>query len=104
MAASSTVPAEKPAYSPGLEGVIAGESAICSLDSEAGLRYRGYDIYDLATQATFPEIVYLLIHGELPTKQQLDALQKTIATERVLPEPVSKMLRLLPTSAHPMDA
>src|SRR5215208_1480680 len=107
MAASSTAasaPAGKPAYSPGLEGVIAGESAICSLDSEAGLRYRGYDIYDLATQATFPEIVYLLIHGELPTKQQLEALQKQIAPERALPDGVLQMLHLLPKSTHPMDA
>src|SRR5688572_10137463 len=107
MAASSTAsasPAGKPAYSPGLEGVIAGESAICSLDSEAGLRYRGYDIYDLATQATFPEIVYLLIHGELPNKQQLEQFQKQVVPERPLPEPVSQMLRLLPKNTHPMDA
>ena len=107
MAASSTAasaPAAKPAYSPGLEGVIAGESAICSLDSEAGLRYRGYDIYDLATQATFPEIVYLLIHGELPNKQQLEQLQKTVAPERALPDGVAQMLRLLPKNTHPMDA
>ncbi|MBC8108378.1 MAG: citrate synthase [Anaerolineae bacterium] len=104
MAAPSTAPAEKPAYSPGLEGVIAGESAICSLDSEAGLRYRGYDIYDLATQATFPEIVYLLIHGELPNKQQLEAFQKQIVPERALPDGVLQMLRLLPKNTHPMDA
>src|SRR5215203_1661198 len=104
MAASSTAPAEKPAYSPGLEGIIAGESAICSLDSEAGLRYRGYDIYDLATQATFPEIVYLLIHGELPNKQQLDSFQQQIAPERALPDGVLQMLRLLPKKTHPMDA
>jgi citrate synthase len=96
--------ATKPAYSPGLEGVIAGESAICALDSEAGLRYRGYDIYDLATQATFPEIAYLLIHGELPNKQQLEELRKQIAKERVLPDQVLQMLRLLPKNTHPMDA
>src|SRR5262249_46203208 len=94
----------KPSYSPGLEGVIAGESAICSLDSDAGLRYRGYDIYDLATQATFPEIMYLLIHGELPTQQQLDALKKQIAQDRQVPEQALQMLRLLPKKTHPMDA
>src|SRR5690348_3468316 len=94
----------KPAYSPGLEGVIAGESAICSLDSEAGLRYRGYDIYDLATQATFPEIVYLLIHGELPNNQQLETLRRQVAKDRPLPDQVLQMLRLLPKNTHPMDA
>jgi 2-methylcitrate synthase/citrate synthase II len=93
-----------PAYSPGLEGVIAGESAICSLDSDQGLRYRGYDIYDLATQATFPEIVHLLIHGELPNSQQLEAMNKQIAAETKLPDAVWQMLRLLPKDAHPMDA
>jgi len=101
-AAASSTP--KPAYSPGLEGVIAGESAICAIDSEAGLRYRGYDIYDLATQATFPEIVYLLIHGELPNKQQLADLQQQIGKERTLPDQVLQMLRLLAKSTHPMDA
>lgn len=97
-------PSNKPAYSPGLEGVIAGESAICSLDSEAGLSYRGYGIYDLANNATFPEIVYLLIHGELPNASQLESIRKQMSAEINVPEPVTQMLRLLPKTTHPMDA
>ena len=93
-----------PSYSPGLEGIIAGETQICSLDSEAGLRYRGYDIYDLAKNAGFAEIIYLLIHGELPNQQQLAALRDQIIPARELPPQVMQLLKLLPKETHPMDA
>ena len=57
---------------PGLEGVIAGESAICQIDEATeSLRYRGYLIEDLAEQASFEEIAFLLIHGDLPSSQEL---------------------------------
>jgi citrate synthase len=59
-------------YSPGLEGVLAGESALCQVDEgEAGLRYRGYAIGDLAEQASFEEVAYLLLVGTLPTRKEL---------------------------------
>src|SRR6188768_1922349 len=89
-ASAPAAAAAKPAYSPGLEGIIAGESAICSLDNEAGLSYRGYGIYDLASHSPFPEIVYLLFNGELPTKQQLEQITKQLSDERNLPTALSR--------------
>ncbi len=59
-------------YAKGLEGVIAGESKICKVDGEQGrLYYYGYRIKDLAANATFEEVTYLLLYGELPTSKQL---------------------------------
>ncbi len=93
----------KPPYSPGLEGVIAGESAICAVDANAGLLYRGYDIHELAAHASFEEVVWLLLHGELPTMVQLQDLGRRLSSERGLPGPVMQMLQLMPAGAHPMD-
>ena len=93
----------KPAYSPGLAGVIAGETQICSVDPNAGLMYRGYDIHEMAEQASFEEVAYLLLNGELPNLKHLAEFTRQIAAERELPAPVIKMLRLMPRSAHPMD-
>src|SRR6059058_1180403 len=93
----------KPEYSPGLAGVIAGETAICWVDPNAGLMYRGYDIHDMADKASFEEVAYLLINGELPGVEQFGKFKSQIASERELPGPVVKMLRLLPKGTHPMD-
>ena len=93
----------KPAYSPGLAGVIAGETQICWVDPNAGLAYRGYDIHEMAEKATFEEVAYLLLNGELPTADQLTKFTREIAAERALPEPVTQMLALLPQNTHPMD-
>src|SRR6185312_16369549 len=93
----------KPAYSPGLAGVIAGETQICWVDPNAGLAYRGYDIHKMAEQASFEEVAYLLLNGELPNLGQLAKFNREIASERDLPAPVVKMLRLLPSGTHPMD-
>jgi 2-methylcitrate synthase/citrate synthase II len=92
-----------PAYSPGLAGVIAGETAICWVDPNAGLMYRGYDIHEMAQQASFEEVAYLLLNGELPDLKQLTEFARQIAAERELPAPVVRMLRLLPRDSHPMD-
>jgi len=94
---------EKPEYSPGLAGVIAGESAICWVDPNAGLLYRGYDVHELAEQASFEEVTWLLLHGEMPTPEQLGKFTRQLAAERSLPPPVLEMLRLLPANTHPMD-
>jgi citrate synthase len=60
----------------GLEGIVATTSSICFIDGDAGvLSYRGYNIHTLADNATFEEVVYLLWHGELPTKSQLESLK-----------------------------
>src|SRR6266487_3883921 len=93
----------KPEYSPGLAGVIAGETAICWVDPNAGLMYRGYDIHDMAEKASFEEVAYLLLNGELPNGKQLAEFAQQIAAQRALPGPVMEMLRLLPRETHPMD-
>ena len=98
-----TTETKPPAYSPGLAGVIAGETEICWVDPNAGLMYRGYDIHGMAEQASFEEVAYLLLNGELPTLEQLGKFSREIASERDLPGPVVKMLRLLPRNTHPMD-
>jgi 2-methylcitrate synthase/citrate synthase II len=93
----------KPEYSPGLAGVIAGETAICWVDPNAGLMYRGYDIHEMGNKATFEEVAYLLLNGELPNGKQLNEFKGQIASERTLPKEVVQMLKLLPRATHPMD-
>ena len=93
----------KPAYSPGLAGVIAGETAICWVDPNAGLMYRGYDIHEMGDKATFEEVAYLLLNGELPNAKQLKEIKEQIASQRAVPKEVNQMLQLLPRETHPMD-
>ncbi len=88
----------------GLEGVIAGESAISRVDPEPGLIYRGYDIRELAAHASFEEVAWLLLHGELPSMAQLSSLTRQLSEQRDLPPAVLNMLRLLPPGTHPMDS
>ena len=88
-------------YSPGLEGVIAGETAISTV--EGGLRYRGYPVTELAEKAGFDEVAYLLLHGELPGAAQLADFRKRIAAARQLPESLPALLKALPRSTSPMD-
>ena len=71
-----------PSYSPGLEGIIAGESALCLVDEgESGLLYRGYGIADLAEHSTFEEVAYLLLFGHLPTRQELKDFGRQITDQ-----------------------
>ena len=99
-----SMPAEtKPNYSPGLEGVIAGETAVCWVDPDAGLLYRGYDIHELAEHAGFEEVAWLLLRGELPTAEQAAQFTRDLAAQRALPGEVETALRQFPRSAHPMD-
>ena len=93
----------KPAYSPGLAGVIAGETEICWVDPNAGLAYRGYDIHKMAEEASFEEVAYLLLKGELPDAEQLNRFTGEISSARSLPEQVLDTLRLMPKKTHPMD-
>ncbi len=91
-------------YSPGLEGVIAGETALCQVDEgEAGLRYRGYAIEDLANEASFEEVAYLLLIGALPARKELDDFSAQLRVHWVLPGPIEAFLGVLPPRAHPMD-
>ena len=88
----------------GLAGVSAGETALCTVGKEgAGLTYRGYDIYDLADNASFEEVAYLLMHGHLPTQAELEAYIEKIISMRGLPDSLKTVLEMVPASAHPMD-
>ncbi len=94
---------DRPKYSPGLAGVIAGETSICWVDPNAGLLYRGYDVHDLAQHASFEEVVWLLLHGELPSMTEFASLSRELAVNRGLPAKVIEMLQLMPRDTHPMD-
>ncbi len=59
--------------------MIAGETAICWVDPNAGLMYRGYDIHEMAQKASFEEVAYLLLNGELPNAKQLGEFTQQIA-------------------------
>src|SRR5712691_3019376 len=88
----------------GLEDIVAAHSYICDLDGKLGkLSYFGLDIHDLARYSTFEETAYLLWHGVLPTKEQLEDVHTQLRANRALPGPVSEFLRLLPISSTPMD-
>jgi citrate synthase len=88
----------------GLRDVIALSSAICNVNGTEGtLSYFGYDIRDLAEHATFEEVIYLLWHGELPTRAQLDDLRRALAAERRLPEQILTLLAAFPHDATPMN-
>lgn len=87
----------------GLEGVIAGESEICFIDGYEGiLSYRGYNIHTLAEHATFEEVIYLLWHGLLPNRSELEQLKRDLAAERQLPQRVVDFLAGIPKGT-PMD-
>ena len=92
---------DQPIYSPGLEGVIAGETAISTI--AGGLQYRGYSIEELAAHSTFEEVAYLLLYGELPTAIQLQQLQARLREASVAPRPLIDLLRKVPTEAPLMD-
>ncbi len=87
-----------------LSGVPAGNTAICTVGTQGhDLRYRGYDINDLAEYATFEEVAYLLVHGELPIASQLERYRLRLKNLRGLPAPVKAVLEQIPAAAHPMD-
>src|SRR5215212_2329704 len=89
----------------GLEGVVAAQSSIGDVDGVNGvLIYQGLDIHDLAEHSTFEETVYLLWHGRLPKRDELDALRKELAADRRLPGEVLALMRSFPAAAEPMDA
>ncbi len=100
----ATEPQVGPAYSPGLEGVIAGESALCHVDEgAAGLLYRGYAIHDLAEHGIFEEVAYLLLFGHLPTQQELRDFSAQLISYAVLPHLLEVFIGTVPSSSHPMD-
>ncbi|MFC7176639.1 citrate synthase [Halosegnis marinus] len=90
----------------GLEGVLVAESSLSFIDGDAGkLVYRGYDIEDLAREATFEEVVYLLWNGELPTREELSAFNESMAAERPVDDAVlDTVAALAEADEEPMAA
>ncbi|WP_299794770.1 2-methylcitrate synthase [uncultured Shewanella sp.] len=88
----------------GLRGQSAGETALCTVGkSGSGLTYCGYDVSDLADNATFEEVAYLLFNGELPNQTQLDHYKTELFAQRDLPQALKEVLQRIPADAHPMD-
>ncbi|MBX6380758.1 MAG: 2-methylcitrate synthase [Thermoflavifilum aggregans] len=104
MSTESTTGTFKPKKSVALSGVPAGNTALCTVGRSGNdLHYRGYDIHDLAREALFEEVAYLLIHGSLPNKKQLQQYQEKLQQNRLIPQAVLKILEKLPAHTHPMD-
>lgn len=94
----------KKAKTGGLAGVSAGETALCTVGKEgAGLTYRGYDIYDLADNASFEEVAYLLLRGKLPNREELGGFIDRLKSCRGLPAELRQVLEMIPADSHPMD-
>ncbi len=89
-------------YFPGLEGVIAGETAISTITG--GLSYRGYSITDLAQQSTFPEVAYLLLHGELPNEEHLADFKAILDESAEVDRSILEFMRHIPLHVGAMDA
>ena len=89
---------------PGYVNTGSTKSAITYIDGANGiLRYRGYDIADLANNATFNEVSYLLINGELPNKEQAEEFNTNIRNHTLLDEDFKAQFRVFPRDAHPMS-
>src|SRR5438876_10375882 len=89
----------------GLEGVVAAETQLCDLDGKNGrLAYRGYDIADLARQASFEEVAHLLWRGDLPTAAELDRTTVALIAARDIPRELVEAFRLMPNDTDPMPA
>ncbi len=96
--------ARGPKKSVALSGVAAGNTAICTVGQTGNdLHYRGYDIRELAREATFEEVAHLLIHERLPNRAELEGYRARLATLRYLPAPVRAILEQLPATTHPMN-
>jgi 2-methylcitrate synthase len=101
---SEATPGFKPKKSVALSGVVAGNTALCTVGRTGNdLHYRGYDILDIAASCEFEEIAYLLIHGKLPNHPELAAYKEKLVRLRTLPIAVRGVLEQLPAASHPMD-
>ncbi|AMQ87223.1 2-methylcitrate synthase [Marinobacter sp. LQ44] len=88
----------------GLRGQVAGETALCTVGKTGtGLTYRGYDVTDLAANAQFEEVAYLLLRGKLPNQAELNAYKAKLKSLRNLPDALKLVLEQIPKDAHPMD-
>jgi 2-methylcitrate synthase len=97
-------PGFKPKKSVALSGVVAGNTALCTVGRSGNdLHYRGYDILDIADTSEFEEIAYLLVHGKLPNRAELQGYKRKLRALRGLPAQLQVALEALPASSHPMD-
>ncbi|HEY4300830.1 MAG TPA: 2-methylcitrate synthase [Candidatus Didemnitutus sp.] len=97
-------PAPKGKKSVALSGVVAGNTAICTVGHTGNdLHYRGYDIAEVAAHASLEEIAHLLIHEHLPNAAELETYRRKLAGLRDLPPALREILERIPASAHPMD-
>ena len=93
-----------PVTAKGLEGIVANSTSLSDVLGQEGiLIYAGYDINEIAGNASFEETIHLLWHGELPNRAQLDTLSKKLRAARELPQPIVDFLRNAPKNAGPMD-
>src|SRR4249919_102276 len=103
-AAAAPTIAPKPKKSVALSGVVAGNTALCTVGRTGNdLHYRGYDILEVAEACEFEEIAHLLVHERLPTAAELAAYREKLRSLRGLPGEVSDVLEAIPKTAHPMD-
>jgi 2-methylcitrate synthase len=101
---ASAVAGPKPKKSVALSGVLAGNTALCTVGRTGNdLHYRGYDVLDFADTCEFEEIAYLLVYGKLPTVSELREYKVKLRGLRGIPEPVRETLERIPAAAHPMD-
>ncbi len=97
--------ATAPGFVPGLAGVIAAQSKVGFVDGENGiLEYRGIRIENLAEQSTFEETAYLLLYGQLPTRDELAAFETTLKSHREIHPAIAAMIAAFPPEGHPMAA
>ncbi|MCX6960149.1 MAG: citrate synthase [Verrucomicrobia bacterium] len=93
-----------PVIAKGLEGIVANSTALSDVRGEEGiLIYAGYNINELAGKVSYEEVVYLLWHGELPNKVQLEALHHELGSQRELPQGVLDFILGAPKDSNPMD-
>ena len=95
---------EKKLDGAGLRGQVAGKTALSTVGKEGkGLTYRGYAIEELAEKASFEEVAYMLLYGNLPNQSEYDSYSAKLKSYRALPVELKEVLERIPASAHPMD-
>ena len=95
---------EKKLDGAGLRGQVAGKTALSTVGKEGkGLTYRGFAIEELAEKATFEEVAYMLLYGNLPNQAEYDSYSAKLKSYRALPVELKEVLERIPASAHPMD-
>ena len=105
--ATAPAPSAAEVLAKGLEGIIAGETSICSIE-QGGLYYRGYEIHDLAKNASFEQVAFLLLEGHKPSDEELKRFKAELVAERAIPAQVIEFLKsagpsLKAGTAVPMD-